>query len=84
MASIFKYKKQISLKKEFDDIYAALLKSKVEVGNHSYHCISVNNKFAFIPLFLYFCDEEFYYLLIIKILTYEENYPHFGSFVCSS
>lgn len=49
MASIFKYKKQISLKKEFDDIYAALLKSKVEVGNHSYHCISVNNKFAFVP-----------------------------------
>lgn len=49
MASIFKYKKQISLKKEFDDIYAALRKSKVEVGNHSYHCISVNNKFAFVP-----------------------------------
>ena len=36
-------------KKEFDDIYAALHKSKVEVGNHSYHCISVNNKFAFVP-----------------------------------
>lgn len=49
MASIFKYKKQISLKKEFDDIYAALRKSKVEVGNHSYHCISVDNKFAFVP-----------------------------------
>ena len=49
MASIFKYKKQISLKKEFDDIYAALRKSKVEVGNHSYHCINVNNKFAFVP-----------------------------------
>lgn len=49
MASIFKYKKQISLKKEFGDIYDALRKSKVEVGNHSYHCINVNNKFAFIP-----------------------------------
>lgn len=49
MMSVFTYRKQIKLKKEFDDIYAALRKSKVEVGNHSYHCISVNNKFAFVP-----------------------------------
>lgn len=49
MMSVFAYRKQIKLKKEFDDIYAALRKSKVEVGNHSYHCISVNNKFAFVP-----------------------------------
>lgn len=48
MASIFKYKKQISLKREFGDIYDALRKSKIEVGNHSYHCISVNNRFAFV------------------------------------
>lgn len=49
MMSVFTYRKQIKLKKEFDDIYAALLKSKVEVGNHSYHCIGVDNKFAFVP-----------------------------------
>ena len=49
MMSVFTYRKQIKLKKEFDDIYAALRKSKVEVGNHSYRCISVDNKFAFVP-----------------------------------
>ncbi len=49
MMSVFTYRKQIKLKKEFGDIYAALRKSKVEVGNHSYHCISVDNKFVFVP-----------------------------------
>lgn len=49
MASIFTYKKQISLKNEFDDIFVSIRKLKIEVGNHSYHNVSVNDKFAFIP-----------------------------------
>lgn len=49
MSGVFTYRKQISLKKEFDDIFASVRKLKIEVGNHSYHNISVNEKFAFVP-----------------------------------
>lgn len=44
MLPLFKCRKQISLNKEYEDIFASLRKLKIDVGTYTYHCANISNE----------------------------------------